>query len=119
MMTQLTYFIAVAMLELVDEYLEICVDRHKISSQLAEKNQSIAKLLIISCTVILILLILLFAYLNNLFVTKLQKQMKYYSDTKVGSEAFLPLPGFLEERMSNQIGDMFDVKDSTIEQDGE
>jgi hypothetical protein len=61
-----------------------------------ERSESIAKLIIMSYTIAIVVLLLANSLVNFFSVSVLEKMMQYYTVKNLEHEAFIPLPFFTE-----------------------
>lgn len=81
-----------------------------------ERSESIAKLIIMSYTIAILLLLLINSLVNFFSVGKLEGMMQYYTERNLEHEAFIPLPFFMGGDINTSVTETSDIDHSNYDQ---
>ena len=101
------------MLKLVDDYLIKCLEEEKISQAELERSESIAKTIIFSYTIAVLVVLILNSLANFFVVSTLEKWMKFYTEQKIERESFIPLPFFGGSDVNTSVTEISDLENSS------
>lgn len=79
----------VMMSKLASNYLQRCESMNMITSDEQERNEGIAKLIIISFMVMFVIILIIVSLINFFTLVRLRKLMKFYTLAKMEKERFI------------------------------